>query len=61
MHDQRSSLPRRMVTEARGSVTRPSGFAFSVDLAGGPSGSALLFAPAGCQTYCSAPKVTMVS
>ena len=37
------------------------GFALRVEVAGGPSGSAWLFGPSACQTYCSAPKVTRVT
>src|SRR5215813_1221396 len=58
---QRSNLPRSTVTDAFGSVNLPLGFAVSVETEGGPSGSAWLFAPSGCQTYCSAPKVVIAT
>src|SRR5713101_5223859 len=57
----RSKFPLNTVTDAFGKVNVSPLLAFSVEVAGGPSGSAWLLAPSGCQTYCSAPNVTTVT
>lgn len=56
-----SILPRGTVTEAFRKLNDSPLFTSNVVLSGGPSGSAWLFAPSGCQTYCSAPNVASVT
>jgi hypothetical protein len=55
------TFPRSTVTEARGRVNvAPEPSEISL-LAGGFSGSAWLFRPSECQTYCSVPKVIIAT
>src|SRR5882724_3009882 len=60
-HQSPVTLPRRTVIEALGKVKAVCSPPSTVVAAGGPSGSAWLFEPSSLHTYCSLPKVVIVT